>query len=205
MHIPKRKRNKLVSKHGVLFLLREDYERHRQDSTRAGFRAIASYRFAVWARGLHNSGLRLVFSSISQMVLRFVRNQYGIELYATSTIGRRFQIGHQNGIVIHKFATIGDDCRVRHGVTLGVGGIRRAKSPESFRDNAPVLGNGVDVGAGAVIVGKIRIGDGVKIGPNAVVLTDVPAGATVMAPMPKIIRVEPETGAVSSPTGHDIT
>jgi serine O-acetyltransferase len=205
MHIPKRTPNKLVSEHGLLFLLREDYERHRHDSTRPGFRAIGSYRFAAWARGLHNSVLRLVFSSIGEVMLRFVRNQYGIELYSTSTIGRRFQIGHQNGIVIHKFATIGDDCRVRHGVTLGVGGIKRAKSPESFRGNAPVLGNEVDVGAGAVIVGRIRIGDGVNIGPNAVVLTDVPAGATVMAPMAKIIRLAPETGAVSSPRGDDIT
>ena len=125
--------------------------------------------------------------------------------HTTSTIGRRFRIGHQNGIVIHKFATIGNDCLVRHGVTLGRGGIERANSPETFRDTAPVLGDRVDVGVGAVIVGKIRIGDDVHIGPNAVVLTDVPAGATVMAPMAKIIRAAPKIAAVSnvSPVTND--
>jgi serine O-acetyltransferase len=117
-----------------------------------------------------------------------VRNNYGIELYPSCQIGRRFQIGHQNGIVIHRFATIGDDCRVRQGVTLGRGGLERTKSTEGFRTSAPVLGNRVDVGVGAIIVGKVRIGDDVNIGPNAVVLTDVPTGATVMAPMSKIMR-----------------
>ena len=49
----------------------------------------------------------------------FVRNFYGIELYPTARIGRRFGIAHQHGIVIHKRAVIGDDCLIRQGVTIG--------------------------------------------------------------------------------------
>lgn len=188
MYIPERKPNKLISEHGLRFLLKEDYKHHFCDWTRPGFRAIASYRIAVWAGTIKNPIVRLVFRRIGKAMLRFVRNSYGIELHAESTIGRRFQIGHQNGIVIHKFSTIGDDCRVRQGVTLGRGGIERTNSPEAFRNNAPVLGDRVDIGVGTVIMGKVHIGDGVNIGPNAVVLTDVPAGATVLAPMAKIIR-----------------
>jgi serine O-acetyltransferase len=188
MNIPQRQPNKLISKHGLRFLLKEDYKQHGRDWTRPGLRAMASYRIAVWSGTLKNPILRFVFWNIGQAMLRFVRNNYGIQLFAQTQIGRRFQIGHQNGIVIHKFSTIGDDCRVRQGVTLGRGGLERTDTPEAFRNSAPTLGNRVDIGAGAVIIGKVHIGDDVNIGPNAVVLTNVPAGATVMAPMAKIIR-----------------
>lgn len=188
MGIPQQRVNKLISDHGLRFLIKEDYRVHQRDWTRPGFRALASYRLAAWARGLSNPLARLCFMLLGRTLLRFVRNQYGIELSSESQFGRRLRIGHQNGIVIHQFAIIGDDCLVRQGVTLGIGGLDRIKTGEDFRDSGPVLGNRVDIGAGAMIVGKVRIGDDVKIGPNAVVVTDVSAGSTVMAPMSKIMR-----------------
>ena len=75
-------------------------------------------------------------SGWSQRFLSFiVRNVYGIELYPTARIGRRFCIAHQHGIVIHKLAMIGDDCLVRQGVTIGAGGIRddAARPPRTRR------------------------------------------------------------------------
>ena len=84
----------------------------------------------------------------------FVRNVYGIQLSPQTQIGRRLRIVHQHGIVIHKSAVIGDDCLIRHGVTIGA-----ARGP-----GAPRLGDRVEVGAGAVLVGNIRIGD---VSPSA--------------------------------------
>jgi serine O-acetyltransferase len=78
-------------------------------------------------------------------------------------------IEHQGAIVIHGDTVIGDGCIIRQGVTLGN---RRLNEPF----DAPVLGQRVNVGAGAKILGKVAIGDDASIGANSVVLTDVPSG-----------------------------
>ena len=77
------------------------------------------------------------------------------------------------GVVIGETATVGDDCLLFHGVTLG------GVSSEHVKRH-PDLGNNVMVGAGAKVMGPIKIGDNAKIGTNAVVLKDVPAGATAV-------------------------
>ncbi|MNH36160.1 Serine acetyltransferase [compost metagenome] len=81
-------------------------------------------------------------------------------------IGRNFVIDHFGGIVISGYARFGDDCRIRNGVVVG---LKNVNEPI-----APVFGNNVDIGAGAKVLGNIRIGDNVAIGSNAVVLIDVP-------------------------------
>ncbi|MEP6958273.1 MAG: serine acetyltransferase, partial [Nitrospirota bacterium] len=110
-------------------------------------------------------------SLLYRFMFRFIRNHYGIELPATTIVGRRFLIGHQHGIVIHPKAEFGDDCTIRQNVTIG--------QVDNVRKGGAKFGHRVNIGVGAVIVGGITIGDDVRIGPNAVVMTDVPAGATV--------------------------
>lgn len=188
MAVPKRRSNQLIADHGLCFLLKEDYRTHGSEWSKPGFRALASYRIASWASGVKNTFFRFAALWIGRMLLRAVRNRYGIELYETAFIGRRLHIGHQNGIVIHRYATIGDDCLIRQGVTLGVGGVERLEHERYFQESAPIVEDRVDFGAGAMIVGKVRIRHDVNIGPNAVVLTDVPAYTTVMAPMAKMIQ-----------------
>jgi serine O-acetyltransferase len=77
-------------------------------------------------------------------------------------------IEHQSGIIIHGNCRIGNACIIRQGVTLGNRYMDRPLE-------APELGNGVNVGAGAKILGKVKIGDNAVIAANAVVLQDVPA------------------------------
>lgn len=156
----------------LLPLLREDYRTHNRDWTRPGFRAIATYRLGVWAQGLHGRLLKRVVGRVYLALHRFVRNNYTIEVHRTARIGRRVKIAHQGGIVIHRFADIGDECVIRQNVTLGA-------ASEATHQLGPRLGTRVDVGAGAVIIGQVRIGDGAKIGPNTVVTMDVPPEATV--------------------------
>jgi serine O-acetyltransferase len=172
---PERIRNELVDEFGLWFLIKEDYACHFRDWTRPGFRAMTVYRFGTWARGLESFLLMAIFYSVYLRLQRYIRNSYGIEISAKSKIGRRLHIGHQNGIVVHEYATIGDDCRILQGATLGAGA-------DFSQDTAPVLGNRVEVGPGAMIIGKVQIGDDVRIGPNAVVMHDVPANTSVIAP-----------------------
>ena len=82
-----------------------------------------------------------------------------------------------HGVYISRFAAIGAGCRIYQNVTIG-----------EVNRRAPVVGNGCLIGAGAVLVGDIRIGDGVKIGAGAVVCQDIPAGSTVVAQPPRILE-----------------
>lgn len=87
-----------------------------------------------------------------------------------------------HGIYISRYASIGRDCRIYQNVTIGeVGG------------KAPRIGDGCLIGAGAVLVGDIRVGSRVKIGAGAVVSTDVPDGCTVVSQPARILPGKPET------------
>ena len=82
-----------------------------------------------------------------------------------------------HGVFISRFAVIGEGCRIYQNVTIGEVGHR-----------APVIGPGCQIGAGAVLVGDIRIGRQVKIGAGAVVSTDIPDGCTVVAQRPRVLE-----------------
>ncbi len=151
----------------------DDWHMHDRDWTRPGFRAVAVHRFGVWRMQIQPRWVRLPFSWVYKMLFRYVRNHYGIELPYSVKLGDRVIIEHQSGIVVHGNAEIGDDCILRQGVTIG---LRRL----THKADAPKLGNRVNVGAGAQILGAVVIGDDVRIGANAVVLCDVPAGATAI-------------------------
>ncbi len=84
------------------------------------------------------------------------------------------------GVVIGETAEIGDDTTLYHGVTLGGTSWNKGK-------RHPTLGRGVVIGAGAKILGPIRVGDNAKIGSNAVVVRDVPAGATAVGIPARIV------------------
>jgi serine O-acetyltransferase len=160
--------------------VREDLLAHGGDSTKPGFRAVAVHRFGVWRMTIRLKVLRAPLSVFYRFMFRYVRNHYGIELPYSVQIGRRVVFEHQSGIVVHGATVIGDDCIIRQNCTLGIRRLDRL-------DDAPILGSGVDVGAGAVILGRVRIGDHASIGANAVVLQDVPAGALAVG-VPAVIK-----------------
>lgn len=124
------------------------------------------YRFGRWRYGVRPAVLRKFFSLIYRIAFKFVQIVTGIELPCEVEIGRNFVIDHFGGIVISGDAKFGDDCRIRNGVVVG---LRRVDEPA-----APVIGNNVDIGAGAKVLGPIKVGDNVVIGANAVVIRDVP-------------------------------
>jgi serine O-acetyltransferase len=151
-------------------LVREDLETYGGDWTRPGFQALLVYRLGVWRMRVRPRLLRGPLSALYNTLFATVRNVYGIELPFSARVGRRVVFEHQHGIVVHGGSEIGDDCIIRQGVTLGIRRLNRLT-------DAPKLGRGVSVGAGAKILGKVEIGDHAEIGANAVVLDDVPAHA----------------------------
>lgn len=139
-----------------------------------GFHALLFYRIAHF---FSNIKLKFVARLLSQLA-RFLT---GIEIHPGAKIGKRLFIDHGMGIVIGETTTIGDNCTIYHGVTLGGTGKDKYK-------RHPDLGNNVIVGCGAKVLGPIKIGDNVKIGANAVVLKEVPDNSTVVGIPGKVIN-----------------
>ncbi len=162
----------------------EDYRAHGRDWTKPGFRALAVYRFGVWRMRVRPKLIRAPLSVLYRIAFRRCRNVYGIELPYSATIGRNVVIEHQGGIVVHGRTVIGDGCVIRQNCTFGI------RNTDDL-DAAPVLGVGVDVGAGAVILGRVHVGDGAIVGANAVVLADVPAGALAVGVPARIVERAP--------------
>ena len=129
-----------------------------------GLRALAFYRIAhaLWSA-------RLLF--LGRFVSELGRWLSGIEIHPGAQIGRRLFIDHGTGIVIGETAVIGDDVSMLQGVTLGGTGAERG-------DRHPKIGKGVLLGAGAKVLGNLKIGDYAKIASGSVVLKPVPAGCT---------------------------
>ncbi len=137
-----------------------------------GFHILVYYRIGHFFYKCH---LKFLARLISQLA-RFLT---GIEIHPGAKIGRRLFIDHGMGIVIGETATVGDDCTIYHGVTLGGTGKDKNK-------RHPDLGNNVMVGCGAKILGPIKIGNNVKIGANAVVIKPVPDNSTIVGVPGKI-------------------
>jgi len=167
----------------------EDWKTHGRDSTRPGFQALAVHRFGAWRMRIGPKIVRAPFSVVYRILYRGVRNFYGIELPYTARVGRRVTIEHQSGIVIHGCAEIGDDCVIHQDVTLG------NQHPDRPLD-APKIGNRVNIGAGAKVLGAVRIGDEASIGANAVVIDDVPGGALAVG-VPARVRASVRRGGAA--------
>ncbi|WP_447979768.1 serine O-acetyltransferase [Candidatus Nitrospira bockiana] len=144
--------------------------------TYAGFHALLAHRLAHW---LWTHRVPFLPRAISQLA----RLLTGIEIHPAATIGKGFFIDHGAGVVIGETAEIGDYVTLFQGVTLGGTGKERGK-------RHPTLGNHVVVGAGAKILGGIRIGDNVKVGANSVVLKSVPPNSTVIGVPARVIKME---------------
>jgi serine O-acetyltransferase len=105
----------------------------------------------------------------------------GADIAWSARIGPGLVLWHPTGVVIGPGVVVGRDARVQQGITLG------AARSRSGKDGDPVLGDGVYVGAGARVLGPVRVGDRVRIGANAVVLTDVPDDASAVGVPARVI------------------
>lgn len=138
-----------------------------------GFKAITGYRIAhsVW-----NSGQQELALHLQSLISEF----YGVDIHPAAKIGKGILLDHATGFVAGETAEIGDNVSIFQGVTLGGTG-------KEDGDRHPKVEYGVLIGAGAKILGNIRIGHCSKIGANSVVLNDVPPQSTVVGVPGKVI------------------
>lgn len=169
--------------------------------------AITSYAglHAVLMHRLAHRLYRLNLRALARMVSHLNRFVTGIEIHPGAKIGRRLFIDHGMGVVIGETAEVGDDVLIYHGVTLGGLSLANQAGPGGKRH--PTIGDGVAIGAGAQVLGPIRVGDGARIGANAVVATEVPPGETVIgipARPPHEHRVIPPRGVPEPSPGYGL-
>jgi serine O-acetyltransferase len=157
----------------------------------AGLHAVWIHRIA---HRLWRAGLKLPARWISQ----FARFLTGIEIHPGATVGPRLFIDHGMGVVIGETAEIGADVTIYHGVTLG--GVSQHGGKRH-----PTIEDGVVIGAGAKVLGAIRIGRYTRIGANAVVVKDVePDMVVVGIPGKPVHREGPEPAPNRPDLQHDI-
>lgn len=139
-----------------------------------GLHAIWSHRVAHW---LWNKKIFFIARWLSQVTRFFT----GIEIHPGAKIGSGFFIDHGMGVVIGETAEIGNNVTLYHGVTLGGVSLEKGKRHPTIEDN-------VVIGAGAKILGAIRIGHGSRVGGNAVVVKPVPPGSVVVGVPGQIVK-----------------
>lgn len=126
----------------------------------------------MWLRQYH-------LSFIARLIDYFIiRGFYSCDVQSNTKIGKDLDLSHNGlGVVIHPRSVIGDNVKILQGVTIG----------GRIGPQLPIIGNNVQIGAGAKILGGVRIGNNARIGANAVVLIDIPDGCTAVGVPAKII------------------
>lgn len=146
-----------------------------------GVHAIWGHRISHW---LWNRGARLAARTLGAIT----RILTGVDIHPGAVIGYGLFIDHATGVVIGETAEVGEDVTIYHGVTLGGSGRDTGK-------RHPTIGHRVTIGAGAKVLGAIKIGDDSRIGANAVVVKEVPSSSVVVGvPGQVISRSRPSPG-----------
>lgn len=170
-------------------LIREDFRCHNRNPAATGMHALVVHRIGVRVHRSDRRWARLL-RPLHRMAWMFVKGVYNVELHHGASIGRRLRLPHPHAVVLVEGAVVGDDCLIRHNVTLGAG----------TRDGAaPTIGNRVEFGPGSTVVGGVTVGDDVLIGPGALVIQDVPAGSRVLAP---VAVIRPPRAQDGDPAAH---
>ncbi len=138
-----------------------------------GYQALQSYRVAHW---LWDEGRR----DMAYFVQMRVSELFGVDVHPAARLGQGIMIDHAHSIVIGETAVVGDNVSMLHSVTLGGTG-------KDGDDRHPKIGHGVLIGAGAKVLGNIRVGNCSRIAAGSVVLQDVPACKTVAGVPARIV------------------
>lgn len=167
--------------------LKRDYARHGSSFRNMAFWAVATYRFGRWAEE-QPAPVRTVSGKIYGGLSLVVEMTSGILFNREATVGKDFHLVHSGNIKIHPKCVIGDRVGIMQDVTLGTA---------AERDGAPTIGNDVFIGAGAKILGPVKIGDRARVAANSLVVTDVPADTTAIGVPAKIMRYTGRAAAVT--------
>jgi serine O-acetyltransferase len=138
-----------------------------------GYQAVQAYRVGHW---LWTQGRR----DLAYFLQMRISEQFGVDIHPAARIGKGIMIDHAHSIVIGETAVVGDNVSMLHSVTLGGTG-------KEDGDRHPKIGDGVLIGAGAKVLGNIRVGTCSRIAAGSVVLADVPPCKTVAGVPARIV------------------
>lgn len=155
--------------------------------TYPGVHALIIHSFA---HCLHRMGLKL----LARVVSHINRLLTGVEIHPGARIAKSVFIDHGMGVVIGETTEIGENVTIFQGVTLGGVGKRKGK-------RHPTIGDHTVIGAGAVVLGPVKIGENVRIGAGSVVIRDVEPNSTVVGIPARLARRDGER-VVLSPLDH---
>ena len=145
-----------------------------------------------WQRAKAAGGLFGRFRAVLAVLRhRFWSAVSGADIPVNCQIGGGLLLPHPNGVVIHPAAKIGPNCLIFQQVTLGT------RDPDM---GAPELAGHVDIGAGARLLGSVRIGEHARVGANAVVMIDVPAGGVAVGIPARLLGTKSRTDAATKGT-----
>ncbi|MBO9522477.1 MAG: serine acetyltransferase [Nocardioidaceae bacterium] len=155
-------------------------------SSYGGLEALLAHRLAhaIWSSAPAPLGTPGPEHVLARQISEHAKVRTGVEIHPAARIGPGFVVDHGYGTVIGETTTIGADCYVLQGVVLGATGIADNRPGQRH----PTLGDRVEVGAFARVLGPVRVGDGAFIGAMSLVLDDVPAGTRVHPGEPTIGR-----------------
>jgi len=177
--------------------LREDVEAAKRNdpAARNSLEVILTYPgvHALWMHRVAHRLWKANRCTIARLISHVARFLTGVEIHPGAKIGRGVFIDHGMGVVIGETATVGDNCLLYQGVVLGGTSLERKK-------RHPDLEEGVVVGAGAIVLGPIRIGKNTRIGAGSVVIKDTPPDSTVVGVPAKVVAQNGRS--VRSPLDH---
>jgi len=165
--------------------LRLDFQRYHVSWWRLWFMppiwAIVWYRLGHWLYKETDLKVLGILKPPYQLGYIFIEAFMQMRLDPSTEIGGGLRIGHSGGVHLHPDVVIGENCDIAHHVTIGMSA--------GGRKGVPRIGNGVFIGTGATIIGKIKIGDGARIAANTLVMISVPAGATIIGVPGRLMAV----------------
>ncbi len=138
-----------------------------------GFHALQTYRFAHRLAKRGSMDLALYLQSQSSRI-------FAVDIHPNAQIGDGIMFDHATGLVIGETAEVGDYTSILHNVTLGGSG-------KESGNRHPKIGSNVMIGAGAKILGNIKVGSCARVAAGSVVLSDVPSEMTVAGVPAKVI------------------
>jgi serine O-acetyltransferase len=159
--------------------LRKDYARHGGSLLSLSFWTMATFRFGRWSFARRTWIGRKITSMVYTVLALFIEMATGNTIDRTLVVGTGFHLIHSGNIRIHPNCVIGDRCGIMHDVTIGM---------DMDGKSSPILGDDVFIGAGAKVLGDVRIGDGARVAANSLVLVDVPPGATAIGVPARVLR-----------------
>lgn len=161
----------------MLEVIRRDIRaaRERDPAAPTTLQVIFAYPgvHAIWGHRVNHWLWRRGAKLAARITAELTRILTGVEVHPGAVLGPGLFIDHATGVVIGETAEVGEDVTLYHGVTLGGSGRDTGK-------RHPTIGDRVIIGAGAKVLGAIKVGDDSRIGANAVVVKEVPSSSVVV-------------------------